>query len=128
MRTKDEVLAYLKETGHSNSAVTKIMGFLIGNGMKTPDEEIVLKRGQNSWEEFYDWFENKPKEKECPLYNLMSYLNDRLNEANTSAEAKRINGFMAFLVSEFVLDVSVKDDDVYVSGFEDRCTRKKKNR
>ena len=128
MRTKDEVLAYLKETGHSNNAVTKIMGFLIGNGMKEPDEKIIFKRGQNSWEEFYEWFENKYKKEECPLYNLMSYLNDRLNETNDPAEEKRINGFMRFLVSEFVLDVSAQGEEVYITGFDNKCTRKRKSR
>ena len=127
MRTKDEVLAYLKENGHSNNAITKIMGFLIGNGMKSVSEKIIFKRGHNSWEEFYEWFENKPKEKECPLYTIMSILNEKLNATDDDVEAERINNCMGFLVSEFVLDVSTTDDEIQISGFE-KCARKKKNR
>lgn len=45
MRTKEEILAYLKENGHSSNAITKITGFLIGKGLKGEQEQILYKRG-----------------------------------------------------------------------------------
>lgn len=128
MRTKNEVLAYLKENGHSNNAITKIMGFLIGVGIKEPNERIVFKRGENSWEEFFEWYNNEPKKKECPLYNILSILNDRRNETDDIREIARIDDCIGFLVSEFVLDVSRVGEETHISGFEKGCERRNKNR
>ena len=119
MRTKDEVVAYLKEHGHSNIAVTKIMGFLIGNGMKEPKENIVVKRGLDSWEDFYRWYEGIP-EPEHPLTAIMRILMEKEANAKTSDEAELMHSCMAWLTRDFVFDAT--------PIFPTPCERKSKKR
>jgi hypothetical protein len=39
------------------------MGFLIGQGLKTPDEEITYLKGDKRFEDFSNWFNSKEVKK-----------------------------------------------------------------
>lgn len=56
MKTKEQVLQHLMEVGYTKKAINKIMGFLIGKDLKTIDEQITYKIGENNFEYFMNWF------------------------------------------------------------------------
>lgn len=95
MKTKEQVLKHLMEVGYTKKAINRIMGFLIGKDLKTIDEHITYKKGEESFEYFMNWFNSEEKKvkkskleaykeivdflknnvKDAPLYWL-EYLND----------------------------------------------------
>lgn len=94
MKTKEQVLEHLMHVGYSKDAITKIMGFLIGNGTKTIDEKVVHVIGNKDFDYFINWYQedavNEPGN-DCPVCNLFEHLfnaydiasnigNDKLNE------------------------------------------------
>lgn len=56
MKTKEQVLKHLMEVGYTKKAINRIMGFLIGKDLKTIDEQITYKKGEESFEYFMNWF------------------------------------------------------------------------
>lgn len=82
MKTKEEVLKHLMEVGYGENASTKIMGFLIGQGLKTPDEEITYKKGEKRFEDFYNWFNSKEvKKTELEAYKeIIDFLMSNVKE------------------------------------------------
>lgn len=95
MKTKEQVLKHLMEVGYTKKAINRIMGFLIGKDLKTIDEQITYKMGENNFEYFMNWFNSEDKKvkkskleaykeivdflknnvKDVPVYWL-GYLND----------------------------------------------------
>lgn len=61
MKTKEQVLEHLMEVGYTKKAINKIMGFLIGKDLKTIDEQITYKKGEESFEYFMIWFNSEEK-------------------------------------------------------------------
>ena len=59
MKTKEQVLEHLKKTGYTRKSIIKIMGFLIGKGIKRIDEKMVYMRGEHDFEHFLQWFEGE---------------------------------------------------------------------
>lgn len=59
MKTKEQVLQHLMEVGYNDVAANKIMGFLLGQGLKTPDETITYLKGDRPFEDFYKWYNSK---------------------------------------------------------------------
>ena len=59
MKTKEQVLEHLKKTGYTRKSIIKIMGFLIGKGIKGVDEKMVYMRGEHDFEHFLQWFEGE---------------------------------------------------------------------
>lgn len=57
MKTKEQVLQHLMEVGYTKKAINRIMGFLIGKDLKTIDEQITYKKGENDFEDFMFWFD-----------------------------------------------------------------------
>lgn len=57
MKTKEQVLKHLMEVGYTKKAINRIMGFLIGKDLKTIDEQITYKKGENDFEDFKLWFD-----------------------------------------------------------------------
>lgn len=108
MRTKLEIVSYLKENGHTNNAIAKITGFLIGAGIKDNDEKLVFKRGDSTWDDFYDWFENKPThiDEETPLYNSFAFLFKLRDASDNAAETRIIDRCIMYLIDACVNDVS----------------------
>lgn len=106
MKTKEEVLKHLMVVGYGKNASTKIMGFLIGQGLKMPDEKITYLKGDKRFEDFYNWFNSKEVKKtkleaykelvdflmsnvkEIPSYWL-EYLNDDIKALTFIEELER---------------------------------------
>lgn len=44
MKTKEEIVNHLYNVGYTEQAMHKIVGFLIGSGIKEEDEVITLKK------------------------------------------------------------------------------------
>lgn len=61
MKTKEEIVKHLYNVGYTDQAMHKIVGFLIGSGIKEEDEVITLKKGSNDWQSFWSWY-NKEDE------------------------------------------------------------------
>lgn len=61
MKTKEQVLEHLMEVGYTKKAINKIMGFLIGKDLKTIDDQITYKKGEESFEYFMNWFNSEEK-------------------------------------------------------------------
>lgn len=61
MKTKEQVLKHLMEVGYTKKAINRIMGFLIGRDLKTMDEVIEYKTGENNFEYFMNWFNSEDK-------------------------------------------------------------------
>lgn len=73
MKTKEQVLKHLKEVGYSKRAINKIMGFLIGKDLKTIDEQITYKKGEESFEYFMNWFGCNRENKKVKKTELEAY-------------------------------------------------------
>lgn len=52
-------MEHLKKTGYTRKSIIKIMGFLIGKGIKRVDEKMVYMRGEHDFEHFLQWFERE---------------------------------------------------------------------
>ena len=50
-------MEHLKKTGYTRKSIIKIMGFLIGKGIKRVDEKMVYMRGEHDFMYFLKWFE-----------------------------------------------------------------------
>ena len=68
MKTKEQVLEHLKKTGYTRKSIIKIMGFLIGKGIKRVDEKVTYMRGEHDFMYFLRWFE---RDDDLALLNFM---------------------------------------------------------
>ena len=99
MKTKEEVLKHLKQTGYSKKSAFKILGFLIAKEYTEIGENIEFTSGERTFEDFVNWFNSKEVKKtkleaykeivdflmsnvkEIPSYWL-EYLNDDIKDLN----------------------------------------------
>jgi hypothetical protein len=97
MKTKEEVLKHLKQTGYSKKSALKILGFLNAKEYTEIGENIEFTSGERTFEDFVNWFNSKEVKKtkleaykeivdflmsnvkEIPSYWL-EYLNDDIKE------------------------------------------------
>lgn len=56
MKTKEQVLEFIRSNGFTQRAMDKICGFLIANDIKGVDENIVYKVGDKDFNFFFNWF------------------------------------------------------------------------
>lgn len=56
MKTKEQVLEFIRANGFTPRAMDKICGFLIANNIKGIDENIVYKVGDKDFNFFFNWF------------------------------------------------------------------------
>ena len=61
MKTKEQILEHCKNVGHTETARRQIWAYLIGKGIKDKEEEILLKDGESTFDDFLKW-ENKNNE------------------------------------------------------------------
>ena len=61
-------MEHLKKTGYTRKSIIKIMGFLIGKGIKRVDEKMVYMRGEHDFMYFLKWFE---RDDDLYLLNFM---------------------------------------------------------
>lgn len=63
MKTKEEVLKHLKQTGYSKKSAFKILGFLIAKEYTEIGENIEFTSGERTFEDFVNWFNSKEVKK-----------------------------------------------------------------
>ena len=102
MKTKEEVIEYLKENGHTPACLNRILGFLVGDGVKEFDEKIIIKYGDLTWDDFYEWWESESEEEVAQkMCDLLNYLQEQHDKAKTDEEKDKMNGFIVFLADNF---------------------------
>lgn len=120
MKTKEEVLKHLMEVGYGENASTKIMGFLIGQGLKTPEEEITYKKGKRTFEDFYNWFNSKEvKKTKLEAYKeIADFLMSNVKDVPTYWIEYLNDDIKALIFIEEVESESDKNLDIILKAFE----------
>lgn len=108
MKTKEEVLKHLKQTGYSKKSAFKILGFLIAKEYTEIGENIEFTSGERTFEDFVNWFNSKEVKKtkleaykeivdflmsnvkDVPLYWL-EYLNDDIKILDILPRTSHLN-------------------------------------
>lgn len=108
MKTKEEVLKHLKQTGYSKKSAFKILGFLIAKEYTEIGENIEFTSGERTFEDFVNWFNSKEVKKtkleaykeivdflmsnvkDVPLYWL-EYLNDDIKTLDILLRTSHLN-------------------------------------
>ena len=116
MRTKEQIKELLNEVAFTDEALAKILGFMIGKGLKEESEKlrvIVPQDGEGeNWAFFYDWyngaFELKDlKEEACSKCPLCDMLNECLHIIDSEKDPKKVQKAKEryqFLMDAFKLD------------------------
>jgi hypothetical protein len=63
MKTKEEVLKHLKQTGYSKKSALKILGFLKAKEYTEIGESVEFTSGERTFEDFVNWFNSKEVKK-----------------------------------------------------------------
>lgn len=108
MKTKEEVLKHLKQTGYSKKSAFKILGFLTAKEYTEIGENIEFTSGERTFEDFVNWFNSKEVKKtkleaykeivdflmsnvkDVPLYWL-EYLNDDIKILDILPRTSHLN-------------------------------------
>lgn len=59
MKSKEEITNHLKHVGYDDKTIIKICGWLIGRGIKAIDERVQIRRGNNNFDFFFNWYNNE---------------------------------------------------------------------
>ena len=110
MRTKEEVKKHLRETAYSKSDVQRILGYLVGAGVKEFDEQMIAKYGDGTWAEFYEWWEDENECEDCVFCDLMNYLCEQHNKSTNEEEKEEISRYIEFLIDDFGDDEEVDEE------------------
>lgn len=105
MKTIEEVKVHLTKTAYTDEAMTKIMGFLIGAGLKEPSEVLYIARGASTFEDFFEWFNDDECEYccDCVLCSIINDISKRLENATDDEETAYYAEQLAFLLDAFDL-------------------------
>lgn len=87
MKTKEEIIEHLQKVGYTAHTISKITGWMIGAGLKEPNEIITYKKGLNEFDLFWAW------------------LNDESDESDESEESEDELTEEEELVASLLLDV-----------------------
>lgn len=110
MKTREEVEGHLKENGYSKNAVNRILAFLVGAGVKKFDEQMIVKYGDGTWAEFYEWWQNENEGEDCAFCDLMDYLCEQHNKSTNEGEKEKISRYIEFLIDAFGDDDEIEVD------------------
>lgn len=110
MRTRLEVEKHLRENGYTVKALNRILGFLIGTGIKENDEGLLIKHGCGHWEDFYEWWNNEDECDGCVFCDLMDYLCEQHNKSTNEDEKEEISRYIEFLIDAFGDDDEIEVD------------------
>ena len=105
MKTKEEVLKHLLETGYTMKAINRIFGFLVGLGVINYDEDVNIKHGEHKWEDFMSWWNDKDAKKNHIVGDFFEYLAERYILGNET-EQERVHVFLDFLIDEYGVEVN----------------------
>lgn len=112
MKTKEQILQHLKVAGYKRSEIGKIMGFLIGNGTKTPTEAIHYSVGTGTFDDFFTWYQSEPdelEEEKCAICEMFRLLFEAMAIADAHCEIQLIDildELLDKMLDEFVVDMS----------------------
>lgn len=113
MKTKEQVIAHLKENGYTKKALCKILGFLIGAGLKEENEEFYVKTsGDLKWNDFWSWWVTEEEEPDAEdiLLSILEDIADRYSETNDENKKKRYEAQISWLIEEFGVEYEEDDD------------------
>lgn len=99
--TIEEVREHCATNGYTDAAISKIMGFLIGAGLKGDSEVIKTRRGECTWDDFYRWVKGEEVEEEHPLCTLLNDLTTRIKTVKNEKKREKLQRQLDFLVEEF---------------------------
>ena len=126
MKTREQVFAHLENECYNDLAIVKIMGFLIGNGVKSLDETVRVKIvGEGNglgFEDFFDWWSRDEGEQEsqeacgqCANCVLCGIMNDIAHKMETTEDLNMKSYYadqLSFLIESFGLDDDESCDTV----------------
>lgn len=118
MRTKEQIQELLTLVKFTDEALAKILGFMIGKGLKEESEQmrvIVTEDGEGEdWHFFYDWYNGafelqdlKEEEGVCGKCPLCDMLNECLHIIDNEKDPKKVQKAKEryqFLMEAFKLD------------------------
>lgn len=121
MKTKEEVFAHLKSVGYLQSEISKIMGFLIGNGTKSAKELVHYRRGNRTFDDFLSWYQTEPKcdnnyaenADDCPICSMLKVLftaMDIATERNDLEILSYLDELMNLMLDTFIEDTTTCDE------------------
>jgi hypothetical protein len=125
MKTKDQVQEKLLTKGFSEEAVDKIMGFLIGAGLKEVDEKFSYRRGNGTWMEFYDWYTSDDDQEVagCPVVGIVEELHNMIDETKDEEFASRLMDYIQFMATTFGEKIEEDEETVTYEISCNKCGR-----
>ena len=117
MKTKEQILQHLKVAGYKRGEIGKIMGFLIGNGTKTPTEAIHYSVGAGTFDDFLTWYQSEDDfldEEKCPVCEMFRLVFEAMEIADAHCETQLIDildELLDKMLDEFIIDTTKVDRD-----------------
>lgn len=111
MKTREEVLEHLMKVAYSREAMPRLMGFLVGAGIKTNEEQLKVVYGASTFEDFLSWYngeETTCDDCNCVLCSIINDITKRLEDAEDDFLVAYYAEQLAFLLDAFGL---VDDDE-----------------
>lgn len=114
MKTKEQILAHLKSAGYKQSEIGKIMGFLIGNGTKTPTEAINYRVGNGTFDDFLAWYQSEIEDEPescpvCDVFRILFAAMETATESNDVRTLEHLDELCNQMIDLFIEEVS--DDE-----------------
>lgn len=111
MKTKDQILQHLKVAGYKRSEIGKIMGFLIGNGTKTPTEAIHYSVGTGTFDDFLAWYQSERDilEEACPICEMFRLVFEAMviaDDNNDERMSDILDELLDKMLDEFIIDTA----------------------
>lgn len=101
MKTKEEIIEHLQKVGYTAHTISKITGWMIGAGLKEPNEIITYKKGLNEFDLFWAWLNDESDDELTEEEELVaSLLLDVVQNAKSSNVTMTIRK-IAFLTDLF---------------------------
>jgi hypothetical protein len=117
MKTKDQILQHLKVAGYKRSEIGKIMGFLIGNGTKTPAEAVHYSVGTGTFDDFFTWYQSEEdvrEEEKCPICEMFRLVFEAMEIADAHCETQIgdiLDDLLDRMLDEFIVDTTKVNPD-----------------
>lgn len=117
MKTKDQILQHLKVAGYKRSEIGKIMGFLIGNGTKTPTEAVHYSVGTGTFDDFFAWYQSEEdvrEEEKCPVCEMFRLVFEAMEIADAHCETQIsdiLDDLLDRMLDEFIADTTKVNPD-----------------
>lgn len=108
MKTKEQIARHLEEFGYNTLALNKILGFLIGAGIKEESEKMCVKTNdiKYKWEDFWYWYNSDDTKccNDCPLCEMLNELIQIMESETDPDKVQKAHERYEFLVEAFGLD------------------------